>query len=121
MKTAVIVLGHGSRQDGADAPLGELAAVLRSARGDALVEQAFLQYVLPTLPETVARCVAQGAGRVVIVPFFLQPGSHVTRDIPEQVAELERHYPSVRFTVTGHVGGHRLMAKIVEELVKEQV
>jgi sirohydrochlorin ferrochelatase len=83
-----------------------------------MVEQAFLQYVPPTLPESVARCLSQGVESVVIVPFFLQPGAHVTRDIPEQVAELERKHPTVRFSVTGHVGGHPLMARIVEDLVR---
>lgn len=117
MKTAVIVLGHGSRQAGADAPLAKLAAGLRSSGGYAMVEQAFLQYVTPTLAETVAKCIAGGAERIVIVPFFLQPGAHVTRDIPEEVSAQGRKYPAVRFSVTGHVGGHPLMAKIVEDLV----
>jgi sirohydrochlorin ferrochelatase len=118
VKTAVIVLGHGSRQEGADAPLAELAAGLRSSGAYAMVEQAFLQYVPPTLPDTVKRCVAGGAEQIVIVPFFLQPGAHVTRDIPEAVVALHSEYPQVRFSVTGHVGGHPLMAQIVEELVK---
>ena len=119
MKTAVIVLGHGSRQEGADSPLRDLAAGLRSAGGYAFVEQAFLQYVPPSLPDTVARCVAQGVERVVIVPYFLQPGAHVTRDIPAEVSKLGSQYPAVRFAVTGHVGGHPLMATIVQDLVKQ--
>jgi sirohydrochlorin ferrochelatase len=71
----------------------------------------------PSLPDSAARCVAQGAGRIVIVPFFVLPGNHVVRDIPEQVKALRMRYPSVDFAVTGHVGGHPLMMTIVEDLV----
>jgi sirohydrochlorin ferrochelatase len=84
-----------------------------------VVEQAFLQYVPPSLEETVSRCVEQGAGRIIIVPFFVQPGAHVTRDIPKAVVGFEQRYPQVRFIVTGHVGGHPMMAQIVEDLVQD--
>ena len=118
MRTAVIILGHGSRRDGADAPLTELAARLRSSGRHTVVEQAFLQYVPPTLADRVEKCVAAGAERIVIVPFFVQPGAHVTKDIPSKVADLRGRYPSVLFSITGHVGGHPMMAEIVEDLVE---
>jgi sirohydrochlorin ferrochelatase len=121
VKTAVIVLGHGSRQHGADVPLERLAAALRSEGRYAAVEPAFLQYMQPTLSDAVSRCAAQGAERIVVVPFFVQPGAHVTRDIPEGIAEEQRKFPSVRFSVTGHVGGHPMMVKIVEDLIKQQM
>ncbi len=117
MKTAVIILGHGSRRQGASDPLADLAFALKNDRRIDIVEHAFLQYVPPSLPEIVAHCVRQGAERVVIVPFFVQPGAHVTRDIPELVEQLRRQYPRVIFAVTGHVGGHPLMMKIVTDLV----
>ena len=121
MRTAVIILGHGSRQQGAGEPLGALARAVRDEGGYDLVEYAFLQYATPTIPEAVARCVEGGAGSIIFVPFFVQPGAHVLRDIPEQVERLSRRYPGIRFAVTGHVGGHPLMAKIVEDLVKRQM
>ena len=81
MKTAVIILGHGSRREGAGGPLQGLAAAVRQRGGHAAVEHAFLQYATPMFPEAVDRIVAAGAERVVIVPFFVQPGHHVTGDI----------------------------------------
>ncbi len=82
-----------------------------------IVEHAFLQYVPPSLPDMVAHCVSKGAERVVIVPFFVQPGAHVAKDIPEAVEQLRRKYPRVIFSVTDHVGVHPLMTEIVKDLV----
>src|SRR5512147_1375491 len=109
VRTAVIILGHGSRRQGAGDPLAGLASAVRNDRGIEIVEHAFLQYAPPSLPDSVARCVDQGAERVVIVPFFVQPGAHVTKDIPELVKGLRGQYPRVAFSVTDHVGGHPLM------------
>lgn len=117
MKTAVIILGHGSRHGGAGDPMAALADAVRPAGGRFLVAHAFLQYAPPTLAEAAASCVAQGAERIVVVPYFVLPGAHVARDIPEEVEALKKSYPGVRFAVTAHVGAHPLMAKIVEELV----
>jgi sirohydrochlorin ferrochelatase len=116
MRTAVIVLGHGSRSTDADAAIRTVIdGVMRSGEF-AVVEHAFLQYVPPSLQDVLARCVGQNVDRIVIVPFFLQAGAHVTRDIPELVDKARQQYPSVDIIVTGYVGTHPLMAKVVEEL-----
>ncbi len=117
VKTAVIILGHGSKRQGAGDPLAGLATAVRNGHGVEIVEHAFLQYVPPSLPEMVAQCVDRGAERVVIVPFFVLPGAHVIKDIPEIVEQLRRQYPGTVFAVTDHVGGHPLMAQIVADLV----
>jgi len=117
MKTAVIILGHGSRREGAGGPLQGLAAAVRQRGGHAAVEHAFLQYATPMFPEAVDRIVAAGAERVVIVPFFVQPGHHVTGDIPRLVREAQVKHPSLAFQVTDYVGAHPMMAQIVEDLV----
>ena len=117
MRTAVIILGHGSRRQGAGDPLRRLAAAVRQRGGYALVEHAFIQYASPTFSEAVDRVVAAGAERVVVVPFFIQPGNHVTEDIPRMVREAQGVHPSLSIRVSDHVGAHPLMAQIVEELV----
>jgi len=120
MRTAVIILGHGSRRQGAGDPLASIAASLQATGNYLAAEHAFLQYARPSLADAVGSCARQGADRIVIVPFFVQPGNHVITDIPELVDALRTKYPGVAFSVTGHVGGHPMMVNIVEELVKTQ-
>jgi sirohydrochlorin ferrochelatase len=117
MKTAVIILGHGSRRSGAGDPLQALADAVRQRGSYAAVEHAFIQHASPTFAAAVNSSLRQGAERIVVVPFFVQPGNHVTQDIPRMVGEAQRTHPSVAFAVTDHVGAHPMMAQIVEDLV----
>ena len=119
MKTAVIILGHGSRAEGAGESVAALAQTLHDTGQFGCVVHAFLQYAPPTLEQAVRQCIDQGAARIVIVPFFVQMGARVSRDIPALVGEFRKRFPAVQFQVTGHVGGHPMMAKSVEELVRK--
>lgn len=116
MRTAVIILGHGSRNAGADEAIRKVVDGVRQAGSFAVVEYAFLQYVPPAPLEALERCMGQKAERIVIVPFFLQAGAHVTRDIPELVEKAGKQYPGIEIMVTDYVGAHPLMASIVGEL-----
>ncbi len=117
MKSAVIILGHGSKRPHAGDDLAGLAARLKTDAGYDIVEHAFLQYAPPSLGETVKRCIERGAERIVIVPFFVQAGLHVTKDVPEQVDRLRERYRAVRFEITAPVGSHPMMASLVTDLV----
>jgi len=119
MKTAVIILGHGSRSGGADETVKRVAAEVKKSGGHEIVEYAFLQYVKPALQDALEYCIRQQAKTVVIVPFFMQPGVHVTKDIPAFVEKAKKEHPAIDIKTTDCVGSHTLMAKIVEELVKK--
>jgi len=119
VKTAVIILGHGSRNEGADEAIKRITAEVKRAGNFVLVEHAFLQYVQPTLPETLETCIRQGANNIVIVPFFMQAGAHVTRHIPDLVEKAKKRHPGVTIAVTDYAGTHPLMTKIVEDLVRK--
>ena len=119
MKTAVIILGHGSRSGGNDATLKRIAEEIRRSSGEnEIIDYAFLQYAEPTVDDVLDRCVKQGAKEIVIVPFFMQAGAHVTRDIPEFLEKAKKQHPALDIRVTAHVGGHPLMTKIIVDLVR---
>jgi len=117
MKTAVIILGHGSRSNEADRAIRKVVEEVEKAGACAHVEHAFLQYIPPTLQDALECCVRQKAERIVVVPFFLQAGAHVTRDIPELIEKARKQHPGTEIIVTEYVGAHPMMAKIVVDLV----
>jgi sirohydrochlorin ferrochelatase len=119
MKTAVIILGHGSRGGGNDAAVKRVVAAIRGSLSSDIVEDAYLQYAQPTPEEAVERCVRQGAKKIVIVPFFLQSGVHVTKDIPAFLEKATQKYPLLDIRVTDHVGTHPLMGQIVADLIRK--
>jgi sirohydrochlorin ferrochelatase len=118
VKTAVIILFHGSRADGSGEAARTIAAdVQRHGKFD-IVIAAYLQRAEPGLMEAVRTCVTAHADKIVVVPFFLQMGMHVTEDIPTLLSEAKQRYPGPQIDMTNAVGTHPLMANIVADLVE---
>jgi sirohydrochlorin ferrochelatase len=118
VKTALLLISHGSRQEEANADLLHLADGLR-ARGWAVVEASFLELAQPGIEEGGTRCVAQGAERVILVPYFLSAGVHVRRDLTEVRARLAERFPRVEFRLAQPLGRHPLLVDVVMERVRE--
>ena len=119
MEKAIIILGHGSRQADADSTIRRIAADIRSIGGFEIVAHAFLQHTRPGPEEALEQCVKEGADMIVIVPFFLQPGGHVSKDVPALLQKARGSYPRVAIHVTEFVGSHPLMARIVADLAEK--
>ena len=120
VETALLLIAHGSRQPEANADLHHVAEGLRQ-RGHAVVEAAFLELAEPDIDEAGARCAAQGAGRVVLVPYFLSAGVHVRRDLTAARDRLAARLPGVEFRLAEPLGRHPLLLDVVEERVREAI
>jgi sirohydrochlorin ferrochelatase len=121
--TGIVLFGHGSRLASANDQLRGLAARLRASGRYPICEAAFLELTGPTMPEAVKACVEQGAGRVVIVPYFLAVGRHVAEDIPALVHEARRALgpggESVPIEVTDVLGNHPWIVDMIGALVEQ--
>ena len=117
MKTAVILLGHGSQADGGNAALSEVAKIVND-KGGLDVIPAFLQFCQPSLTEAVEKAIAGGAEKVIVSPYFLCMGNHVSRDIPEELDALKAKHPGIEMVMTKHLGVHTKLAEIVMERIR---
>jgi sirohydrochlorin ferrochelatase len=118
VKTAFLLIAHGSRHPEANADLHHVVDDLRQ-RGHAVVEAAFLELAEPDIAEGGRRCVAQGAAVVVLVPYFLSAGVHVRRDLTEARARLAACFPAVDFRLAEPLGRHPLLLEVVAERARE--
>jgi sirohydrochlorin ferrochelatase len=119
MKTALLLMAHGSRQDEANTDLLYVVESLR-ARGEfAIVEGSFLELAQPDIEEGTAQCVAQGAERVVLLPYFLSAGIHVRRDLTSLHQRLAERYPGVTFCLAEPLGRHPLLLEVVAQRARE--
>jgi sirohydrochlorin ferrochelatase len=114
MQTALLLIAHGSQRPEANADLFYLVEQLRNRGQYGIVEAAFLELAGPTIAEGGARCVAQGAGEVILLPYFLSAGIHVRRDLAEARRVLAATYPHVQFRLAEPLGRHPLLLEIVE-------
>ncbi len=113
----VLLVAHGSRnplaavehaqlcdkvQVQANASQGTLPAGLGAE--PIQVRPAYLELAEPSIADAIATAVSQGALRIRLLPHFLNSGNHVTRDLPEAVAEAEIKHPGVSIELVEHLG-----------------
>lgn len=81
------------------------------------VEAAHMELAEPTIAQAVERCVANGARRVIIAPYFLSKGRHIQQDIPALVAEAQKLFREVDCVVAEPIGVDSLLAQLIESRV----
>ncbi len=117
----IILVDHGSKRDEANMLLEDVAQLFRGTTGVGIVEIAHMELAEPTIAQAFARCIAQGARRVVVHPYFLAPGRHSTSDIPRMVAEAAAAHPGVAYSVTAPLGLDPRMTEIILARIEESL
>ena len=119
MKTAVLLLGHGSAVAEANEALWAIAAKLKEQSGYEIVKVAFLERCQPGPQDGIDACVALGAERIVLCPYFLFTGSHVLKNLPDEMKTATERYPGLEMVLGEALGVHPKLAEIIQERVEE--
>lgn len=119
MKTAILLMAHGSRIAEANNAVYEIARMVKDMTGFDIVEVSFREQHLPNIQQGIDACVAQGAGRILLLPYFLFVGAHVQEDLPEEMEEAQKRHPGIEFAMGKHLGAHRKLAEIVVDRIAE--
>jgi sirohydrochlorin ferrochelatase len=119
MKTAVLLVGHGSRIAGADAGLHDIAGRIREQGVCAIVEVAFREMHEPDIQQGIDTCVLQGANRIMLYPYFLHAGAHVLKDLPSEMKAATERYPGLEIILGEPLGVHPRLAEVVQTQVME--
>ena len=127
----VLLVDHGSRKASSNQMLEAFAKLYRCARAQAAgcstsrasaelcslarsdvsrrqkVAVAHMELAEPSIADAIARLARQGETDVVLVPYFLSPGRHITQDIPALVAAALEANPSVHCRIADPIGAPR--------------
>ena len=102
-----VLVDHGSRRARANALLEEVATLVSDRLGpEAIVEAAHMEIATPTLADAFAKCVERGATKIVVHPFMLAPGKHVSEDLPRLAADAANAHEGVLFVMAEPLGKH---------------
>ena len=105
-ETGVIILAHGSRNEGEVSEIvSEVSRMVKAWLPPEIeVVGAAMQFNHPDLGEAIELFVEQGIKRVVIMPYFLFQGIHPTRDIPSRIGVIRQTNPEVELVLANTLG-----------------
>jgi sirohydrochlorin cobaltochelatase len=110
-RTALLMVGHGSRQPDANREFEELVAVYRRQRPDLTVAHGYIELADPPVAVALSDLAAT-AQRVVVFPVLLFAAGHVKNDIPLALAGVREEYPDVDFVAARPLGVHPAMTEL---------
>jgi sirohydrochlorin cobaltochelatase len=100
----LLLFAHGARDPEWARPFDAVAQSVRAQRPGTPVQLAFLEFMLPGLPQAADDLVAAGCTRVDVLPLFLGAGGHVRKDLPRLLGALRAAHPGVQFELHPAVG-----------------
>jgi sirohydrochlorin cobaltochelatase len=116
---AILLVGHGSRDNEGNEEMLRFADSVRSSAKGRWVETCFLEFVSPTIPQGIARCVEAGATRIVLVPIILFAAGHSKIHIPHEIDHAKLKYPNVSFAYGQPIGIHQKVLDILASRLTE--
>ena len=115
MKSAYIVIAHGSREKESNLAFLALMKKFRASFPKRKVEHAFLELAKPGIPEAIEKCIKSGAKELFIIPMMLFPGRHVKEHIPQFIQEAKMKHPEVDFHYSGPLSDHPMLVSLLKE------
>ncbi len=119
MKAAILLMAHGSRIPEANSAVHQIAAMVQQFAGYDIVEVSFGENHSPTIQQGIDACVAKGAERILLAPYFLYLGAHVLESLPKELEEAKLRHPGVEMAIGKPLGVHKRLAKLVIDRIEE--
>nr|WP_305891017.1 CbiX/SirB N-terminal domain-containing protein [Methylomonas sp. WSC-7] len=113
----MLVVAHGSRREDSNLEIRELTKQLRLMTNCfAAIDCAFLEIAEPSIAQALTQQITLGARQIVVMPYFLSAGRHVSIDIPEQVQRIRDTHPQIDIRIANHLGAAETIGEIAIEL-----
>jgi sirohydrochlorin ferrochelatase len=103
-QVGVVLVDHGSRRPAANESLEEFASLFRKTTTHKIVEIAHMELAEPTIAQAIEKCSQNGCTHVVVLPYFLSKGRHVTEDIPHLVQQATEGLPNLSVQIAEPIG-----------------
>ena len=120
---ALLIAGHGSRDEDAGREFAALVERLRRHLPDTPVNYGFLEFSRPTIGEGAERLLVNRPRRIAVLPGMLMAARHMKNDIPSEIHLIQRRFPETEFIFGTDLGinAHLLqLAKLRIEAAEKQ-
>ena len=104
---ALLLIAHGSRRKQSNDEVVELADTLKRTCSEhyPIIHAGFLEIAETLIPDGIRKCVEDGATSIIVLPYFLNSGNHVTEDIPK-IVQKPTIQPPLRGSSSGSTDKH---------------
>lgn len=119
MKKALIIVAHGSRMESANSEtIGFFKALSSKLTEYSEIVPAFLEFRKPDLKNSLNSLINKGISEIVIFPFFLSGGTHLT-DIGNCIKEVQKEHRDIIFKMAGHLGSLNLLEELIVKYLND--
>ena len=94
-RVGILIVSHGSPREETNRGFEGMVARVASRLGEAMVLPAFFSIARPNIADQVTLLAGQGVRRIVLMPYFLYSGQHITVDFPAILDDCRRQFPEV--------------------------
>ncbi|HLV81230.1 MAG TPA: CbiX/SirB N-terminal domain-containing protein, partial [Chthonomonadaceae bacterium] len=115
---ALLVLVHGSPHPSANADMFLVVEAIKAQGAFPIMEVGFLECNAPSIPEAIDSCAAQGAERILAVPYFLHTGKHVAGDLPTLLEQGQQRHPAIAFRMGAYLGRSAHLTDILQDRIE---
>jgi sirohydrochlorin ferrochelatase len=120
MKPAIVLVGHGSRTQGFDKALKQVARQLKKSGDYSRVVTAYLEITEPDIAQAIESVIVGGSKDVRVLPYFVLAGTHIKKHIPEIVAAQKKKWKdAAQIRLCPYLGYHDKLVSIVKERIHE--
>lgn len=119
MPQGVVIIAHGSKRKEANDEIITMVKMIQERDQNNIYQAAFMQFDAIDLSQAVQYVLDRGVQKVVIVPYFLVTGNHISVDIPELIKTEKQKHPDIEFLIARHLNGHPALVDIVLDRIRE--
>ena len=118
-KTAVMICGHGSRDENAIEEFNRLAGYLLQRFPDFDVESGFLEFATPVIRTGLDKLKERGAERIVCMPGMLFAAGHVKNDLPSEVNNFGAENPGIEMIFARELAVDKKLLQAARNRIEE--
>lgn len=102
--SAIVLFAHGARDPEWARPVQAIRSRMLELEPGLRVDTAYLEFMSPTLPETIDKLAATGTRDILIVPLFMAQSGHTKRDLPALLDAARSRHPSLTLRIATPIG-----------------
>ena len=118
---AIMIYGHGSRDEAAADDFNQLADQLKARLPDHAIESGFLELAEPVILTGLEKLKARGAKKIVCLPGMLFAAERVKNDLPSEINTFSAENPDIDVIIGNDLANDPKMLQAAKARIDEAI